>query len=288
MTSRSSTLLAGGFAATECPRWRDGRLWFSDMHGGEVFAMDTAGAHEVVARVNGPGGLGWLPDGRLLVVSQRDRQVLRLDPGGLALHADLADLGNSWINDMWVGGAGRAYVGEMGFDIHAFGRGEGVEPRPANLYAVDRDGRVRVAADELLFPNGIVVDEATGTLLVAESFGFRLTSFAIGADGSLTDRRLWAQLDFAPDGITLDAEGCVWVADPVGRRAVRVAPGGAVLDEITTDRTCLSCALGGDDGRTLFICTTGNTDPHQSLLTRSSRIDVASVAVPAPTTTVRT
>jgi bile acid-coenzyme A ligase len=271
--------LAAGFAATECPRWHDGRLFFSDMHGHAVFALTPGSAPEKIADVHGPGGIGWLPDGRLLVVSQRDRQILRLDPGGLVVHADLSASVQSWLNDLWVDPAGHAYVGEMGFDIHAFGRGEEVQIAPANLWRVDPDGSHQVAARDVFFPNGIVASADGRTLIVAESFRLAVTAFDIADDGTLGDRRLWAQLKFAPDGITLDRDGALWVADPVGKRALRVAEGGEILGAITVDRTCLSCALGGIDGRTLYICTTGHTEPDEAIEHLSSRIDSAPVEV---------
>lgn len=248
------------------------------MHGGAVYAIDETGQIETVAKVPGPGGLGWLPDGRLLIAAQRDRKVLRLDPGGLVVHADLGSLVDSWVNDMWVDGAGRAYVGEMGFDVHALLRGERVDRRKANLYVVHPDGTISVAAEELFFPNGIVVSSDGATLLVAETFARQITSFAVAADGSLSDRQLWASLDFAPDGIALgSSDEDLWVADPAGNRAVRVRHGGEVLEVVTANLKCLSCALGGRDGKRLFLCTTASTDPEESLRLLSSRIDVARV-----------
>lgn len=272
-------VLVEGFAATECPRWHDGRLWFSDMHGHAVHAVTETGELERIAKVNGPGGLGFLPDGRLLAVSQRDRQVLRLDPDGLVVHADLRELGESWINDLWVGATGRAYVGEMGFDVHGFLAGDGTMPCQANVYVVEVDGTTSVGAAEMSFPNGIVLADGGRTLVVAESFAFQLTAFDVAADGTLSGRRSWAGLPFAPDGIDLDSQGRVWVADPGGNRVVLVAEGGEILQVVEADRTCLSCAVGGADGQTLFVCTTESTDPHQSPELLSSRIET--VRLPA-------
>lgn len=270
-------VLADGFAATECPRWHDERLWFSDMHGHAVYAVTETGRLETITNVNGPGGIGFLPDGRMLVVSQRDRQVLRLDPDGLVVHADLTELGASWINDMWVDAVGRAYVGEMGFDIHGFLKGDGTMPCFANLYVVEPDGRVSVGAGEMGFPNGIVLSGDSTTLIVAESLGFQLTAFDIAADGSLGNRRVWADLGFPPDGIAPDAQGRMWVTDPNAARVVRVAEGGEVSAAVDTERKPLSCALGGADGQTLFVCTTDNTDPDEAPELRSSRIEMVKV-----------
>lgn len=276
------TVLADGFAATECPRWHDGRLWFSDMHGGIVVAMTPDGEQEVVAEVNGPGGLGFLPDGRLLVVSQRDRQVLRREPDGLVLHADLSDRSESWVNDMWVDPAGRAFVGQMGFDVHAAMKGELApeDVRNASVFVIQSDGTVGIGAEDLQFPNGIVLGLDEHSLLVAESRGLCISEFRIGGDGSLGDKREWCRLDFAPDGITLDVDGCLWIADPHGHKAVRVAPGGEVLQELATDGMCLSLALGGDDGRTLYVCTTEVTDPEDAPVAKSSHIEQVRVDVP--------
>lgn len=270
-------VLVDGFAATECPRWHDERLWFSDMHGHAVYAVTEAGELETITKVNGPGGIGFLPDGRLLVVSQRDRQVMCLDADGLVVHADLRAFGDSWINDMWVDAAGRAYVGEMGFDIHGFLKGDGTMPCHANVYVVAPEGGVTVGAGEMSFPNGIVLTDAGATLVVAESLGFQLTAFDIAADGSLSNRRVWADLGFPPDGIDCDRQGRMWVTDPNGGRVVRVAAGGDVSAVVETERKPLSCALGGRDGQTLFICTTDSTDPHEAPELRSSRIEMVKV-----------
>jgi sugar lactone lactonase YvrE len=274
----TTRVLADGFAATECPRWLDGRLYFSDMHGGAVFSVAEDGRLDKLADVNGPGGIGFLPDGRMLVVSQRDRLVHRLDPDGLKVHADLSSFGDSWINDMWVHASGNAYVGEMGFDIHGLLAGTGVTPCKANVYLVRPDGSVEVAADEMAFPNGIVVADDGRTLIVAESFALQLTAFDIDSDGSLKNRREWATLGFAPDGIAIDGQGHVWVADPQGARAVRVAPDGTQGDVVMTDRVCLSCAVGGASEPTLFLCTTKSTDPREAPGLQSSRIETASLS----------
>lgn len=282
MTS-TTTVLAAGFAATECPRWHDGELYFSDMFTDTVHAVDGYGATRVVAHVPGrPAGLGWLPDGRLLVVSQHDRVVHRVEPDGtVAVHADLTGQTTSHLNDMCVLPDGRAYVGEMGFDIHAFNeraqRGEDPTEMfaPGRIHLVRPDGSSSVAAEGLLFPNGIVPGHADGTLVVAESFGYKLTAFEIAADGTLTAPRLFAQLTGVPDGIAATAAGHVWVADALTQpyAALLVADGGEVLATVPVGQQCLAVAVGGADERTLYVCTTPTTDPEQAVAQRGSRIE---------------
>ena len=282
-------VLLEGYAMTECPRWYDGRLYFSDMNGGAVYASTEQGAVTKLAEVEDrAGGLGWLPDGRLLVVAQEARRVLRLEAGALVVHADLSDLGTSPLNDMYVAPDGTAYVGDMGFDIHEFGRlmaaGEADRAnalfRPAPIYAVAPDGAVRIAAEDCAFANGIIAGPGDGQVLVAESFALSLTLFRIADDGALVDRKQFAQLSFAPDGIALDADGHVWVADPTGRRVVRIAEGGEELASVDSDLIALSVALGGADLRTLFLCGADVTDPEESKRARGARIDALRVAVP--------
>ena len=243
-----------GLAFPEGPRWHDGRLWFSDQHDRRVVATDADGKSETVVDVpEQPSGLGWLPDGTLLVVSMLDRKLMRYDGSALALHADLSALAPAPCNDMVVDARGRAYVGNFGYDM--FGGGE---YRTTNLVAVDPDGRAWEAADDLAFPNGCVVTPNGRTLIVGESAGARLVAFDIEDDGTLTNRREWAQLQplgATADGICLDAEGAVWIADPLHNAVVRIADGGEVLDRRTTEQGAFACELGGDDGCTLFVCT---------------------------------
>ena len=242
--------LMTGISFGESPRWHDGRLWFSDWGTQEVIAVDPEGESEVVMRVpSSPFCIDWLPDGRLLVVSGREGLLLRREPdGSLATHADLGGLsGHPW-NDIVVDGRGNAYVGNIGFD---FPDGEFA---PGSVALITPDGSARRVADGLAFPNGMVVTPDDSTLIVAESYGNRLTAFDIGADGGLSDRRVWADLDDGvPDGICLDAEGAVWYADVPNERCVRVREGGGVLQTIDLDRGCFACMLGGADGKTLFM-----------------------------------
>ena len=244
-------VLLEGLLFPEGPRWHDERLWFSDMHAHEVVAVDLQGNRETLVHVpNQPSGIGWLPDGRLLVVSMTDRKLLRLDSEGLVEAADLRELASFHCNDMVVDGYGRAYIGNFGSDIF-----EGQEPQGANLVMVTHGGEVRVVASDLMFPNGTVVTPDGGTLIVAESRGRRLTAFDVQADGSLSNRRVWAELDVPPDGICLDAENCIWVAVPGNPGSfVRVAEGGEIRDRIDLERRGgFACALGGPERRTLFL-----------------------------------
>jgi sugar lactone lactonase YvrE len=269
-------VLLDGLAFPEGPRWHDDRLYFSDMHGKRVVAVDMDGKTETIVDVpNQPSGLGWMPDGSMLVVSMVDRKVLRLADGELAEHADLSTLAPAHCNDMVVDRNGRAYVGNFGFDMY------GGEPwRKTNLIAVDPDGTCWIAADELSFPNGPVITPDNDTLIVGESTAARLTAFDIAPDGRLSNRRVWASLreiGATPDGICLDAANSIWVACPATDRCVRVAEGGELLDEVTTGRGTFACALGGPDGRTLFICTADTHEPAAARNALSGRIETVRV-----------
>jgi sugar lactone lactonase YvrE len=271
-------VLLGGLGFGEGPRWHDGRLWFSDMGAARVMAVDLDGRAELVLEVpTRPSGLGWLPDGRLLVVSMRDRRVLRLEPDGeVVVHADLADLASFDCNDMVVDGLGRAYVGNAGFDLSA----RPLEVRAAEVVLVTPDGEARVVDDEVVFPNGSVVTPDGSTLVVAETFGQCLTAFTIAEDGSLTDRRTFALLrGTSPDGICLDAEGAVWVADANGSACLRVREGGEVVDRVDTGRGCFACMLGGADRRTLFLMTAEGFE-GAAIRRRTAAIEVVEVEVP--------
>jgi sugar lactone lactonase YvrE len=241
--------LMSGLAFPESPRWHDGRLWFSDWGAGEVIALDLDGRSEVVARVPSfPMCIDHLPDGRLLIVDSSERRLLRQEPdGSLATHADLAGLSEHPWNEVVVDGRGNAYLNNIGFDFPAG------EFAPGIVALVTPDGAVRQVADGVAFPNGMVVTQDDSTLILAESYGQRLTAFDIAPDGGLANRRVWAGVDDHPDGICIDAEGAVWYGDVGNRRAVRVREGGEVLQRIDLDRGCFACALGGPDGRTLFL-----------------------------------
>lgn len=269
--------LVEGLAFTEGPRWRDGKLFFSDMHMHTVLAADAGGRVDKVCHVpNRPSGLGWLPDGRMLVVSMADRKLMRLDPEGLKLHADLGGLASWDCNDMVVDAQGRAYVGNFGYDLNA-----GAPQKPAELVMVSPDGKAIVVARDLDFPNGAVIAADEKTLIVAETMGNRLTAFDIRPDGSLENRRIWADVGpHSPDGIALDAQGAVWVASPPTRQTIRVFEGGKVTDRIETDQLSIACALGGEDGKTLFLLTAPTLVPEDCRAQCGAKILTARVDVP--------
>ncbi len=276
MSPRPDVLL-DGLLFGEGPRWRDGRLYFSDMHAHRVVAVDDAGRCEEICRVEAqPSGLGWLPDGQMLVVSMTDQKLLRLEPEGLVLHADLSGVARYHCNDMLVDDAGRAYVGSFGFDLHG-----GAKPVPSTLALVLPDGTVHQAADDMRFPNGTVLTPDGRTLIVGESFGARLTAFDVDEAGGLSGRREWARLEGAvPDGICLDSEGAIWVASPVSAEVLRVHEGGRVSRRVPVETQAFACMLGGDDGRNLYICTAADSDPAICQEKPSGRIEVVRVDAP--------
>lgn len=289
-----STLLEGG-SYFEGPRWQNGRWWVSDFYRGAVYTVTQDGTEEEVLSVeHQPSGLGWLPDGSLLVVSMKDHRVLRRSPdGAVELHADLTEYCGGHLNDMVVDSEGRAWVGNFGFDLMSQ-----ADPRPATLVRVDADGMATPVADDLLFPNGSVVSPDGTTLIVGESLGCRYSAFTIEDDGSLTDRRVWAQLaptpsiggfqetlaqvGVGPDGCTLDAEGCIWAADAIGGRCIRVAPGGDVIDEVRAPHGLgtFACMLGGDDGRTLLLCSAPDFFEHNRRDKREAVLFTTAVDAP--------
>jgi sugar lactone lactonase YvrE len=243
-------MLITGIAFGESPRWHDGRLWFADWGAQELIAVDLEGRSEVVVRVPSfPFCVDWLPDGRLLIVSARDRLLLRREPdGSLATHADLSGLSDYPWNEIVVDGRGTAYVNNIGFEFPCG------EFAPGTVALLTPDGSVRQVADGVAFPNGMAVTPDNSTLIVAESYANKLTAFDIVEDGGLSNRRVWADLgDGVPDGLCLDAEGAVWYADVPNKRCVRVREGGEVLQTIDLDRGCFACMLGGPDGKTLFL-----------------------------------
>jgi sugar lactone lactonase YvrE len=271
------TVLLEGLTFPEGPRWRDGRLWFSDFYAHEVIAVDLDGKRETIVRVpNQPSGLGWIPDGRLLVVSMRDKKLLRLDPGGLVEAADLSALAGGWCNDMVVDREGGAYVGNFGFDRYA-----GESPGPADLIRVHPDGTAAVVGEDLQFPNGMAITPDGRTLIVAESSARRLTAYDRAEDGALSNRRVFADLDpNLADGICLDAEGAVWSADPFRNEVICVRDGGEVIQRVATGELgAYACMLGGEDGRTLFVCTNTTMGPPAAEA-RGGRIEFTRVDVP--------
>lgn len=237
------TLLTG-LAMGESPRWHAGRLWFSDWGAQEVVAVDPNRNKEVVVRT--PFGLpfciDWLADGRLLIVAGRENRVVRREmDGSLVTHVALHNISDQAWNEIVVDGRGNIYV----------------NGGPGIIALVTADGSARQVADGLAFPNGMAITPDNTTLIIAESHGKRLTAFDIAPDGSLSSRRFWADLgDGVPDGICLDADGCVWYADVPNRRCVRVREGGEVMQTVNLDRGCFACMLGGADGKTLFLVAT--------------------------------
>jgi sugar lactone lactonase YvrE len=269
--------LAAGIHFGEGPRWHDGRLWFSDMHGLAVMTVDSDGHLERRFEVPGqPSGLGWMPDGSMLVVSMTDRRLLRHDGVRLVEHADLSGVAEWYCNDMVVDAQGRAYVGNFGFDLDEAERtGDWSSASSASVALVGTDGTVSVAATDLKFPNGTVITPDGSTLIVAESMGRRLTAFDVAGDGSLSNRRVWAQLTSClPDGICLDADGAVWAANAGGPQCVRVAEGGQVLEVIETGDPCYACMLGGPDGTTLFVLTCASSGPDECRARATGRVQI--------------
>jgi sugar lactone lactonase YvrE len=277
--------LLDGRAFLEGPRWHDGALYVSDMHGGEVLRVAEDGAAEVVARVPGsPSGLGWLPNGSMLIVSMDDRKLLiSLDDGTIGEAADCSGVAPNEINDMVVDRHGHAFISQFGFDFHG-----GEKMRAAPLLRVDPDGSVHEAGDDFRMANGMVITADQRTLVVAESAGRRLVAFDLADDGTLTNQREWAELpemDF-PDGICIDADDAVWISGPASDRFVRVREGGEVLDVVeTTGRHAIACAIGGSDGHVLFMCTSPTQgEPEKSRAERGAKIETVRVDVPAAPT----
>ncbi len=280
-------VVAEGLYFGEGPRWHDGRLWFSDFYDHAVKSLGPDGDVRVEHQFDDQtSGLGWLPDGRLLVVSMKQLKLLRQEGDGFVEHADLSEFSSFMCNDMVVDGHGRAWVGNFGFDLDGEIRSRGAEAVLAdfpttNLVRVDADGSVHRAASDMAFPNGTVVTPDGSKLIVAESLGMRLSAFDIADDGSLDNRRVWAPLPGrAPDGICLDADGNVWVANALAAECVLVAPGGEILRSVETTRNCFACMLGGADGRELFMVTADGSDHEVATRQRSGQIESVMAASP--------
>ena len=291
--SRQISTIVTGMSYLEGPRWHDQRIWFSDFYTNRVYSAAEDGSDlRTEAEVpQQPSGLGWLPDGRLLIVSMRDGRLLRREADGtLTCHADLSGYLGGLLNDMVVDSQGRVFVGEFGFDLMS-----GADLKPVGLLRVDPDGTVTKAAEDLWFPNGSVITE-DGTLLVDETFGNRVTAFDIAADGSLANRRTWAkfgelpsereigkmigQVVVAPDGCCLDADGAMWIADGLGGRVIRVREGGEIIDEVQAGTGVFACMLGGADGRTLFICAAPDFQEEARKNAREATLLTARVDTP--------
>jgi sugar lactone lactonase YvrE len=287
------TLLEGG-AFFEAPRWHEGRWWVSDFYRHTVYSVTPDGEETEIVRVEQqPSGLGWLPDGSLLIVSMCDHRVLRLAGGALSVHAEVGDLADFHLNDMVVDRRGRAYIGNFGFDLDA-----GADPVTTCVVVVQPDGSVAKAAEDFVFPNGMVITPDGSTLIVGETGAARYVAYTINEDGSLSDRRVWAQigvspplttfaettaqLTFAPDGCCLDAENHIWSANPLGANVARIAPGGAIVDslQLPAGLTALACMLGGEDGRTLLICAAPDFNEQARIAAREAVLLTTTVEVP--------
>jgi sugar lactone lactonase YvrE len=285
---RSTRLLADGIYFGEGPRWHGESLWFSDFYAQAVKSVSAAGDLRIEVEIDDrPSGLGWMPDGSLLIVSMTRRRLLRRGTDGtIAVHADLGGIATFNCNDMVVDGSGRAYVGNFGFDLDAALAARGVQgvlaDHPtADLACIAPDGTARVAARDLHFPNGSVITPDGKTLIVGETLAGVLTAFDIAPDGSLSRRRLWAATwPRVPDGIALDAAGNIWIANPIAPECALIAEGGATVEVIDTGMPCFACMLGGPDGRTLFMLTAPTSSAREAAASPAGKLLIAKVDVP--------
>ena len=287
----STTILREGLFFGEGPRWHEGRLWYSDFYDHAVHAIDLDGNDECIVEIaSQPSGLGWLPNGDLLVTSMLDRKLMRWNGSALSVHADLGDHFTWHANDLLVDQNGRAYIGNFGFDYEVFLDEQGIEGLFADpdslttvMCRIDLDGTISVASAGLIFPNGMVITPDGKTMIAAETLALRLTAFDVAADGSLSNRRVWADLSAhmaAPDGICLDAEGAVWIANALAPKLMRIGEGGVVLEEVETTMNTYACMLGGPEGKHLFAMTAPTSDSRHAPLAPNGAIEVVQVAVP--------
>jgi len=289
MTTYEARVIREGLSFGEAPRWHDERLWYSDFYRHGVFSIDPVGQSErrEITLSTQPSGLGWMPDGSLLVVSMTDQRVLRYVDDTATLHADISPYCGFWANDMVVSATGVAYVGNFGFDLDVMLRDHGVEgllnnpPPTTNLVVVGPSGDICQVVDDMAFPNGAVITPDGATLIVAETLRYRLSAFDVAPDGTLSNRRVFAQLEFVPaDGICLDAEGQIWVAHPQANEVIRVAEGGEVTSRASTSANTFACMLGGSQRRTLFIMTSPTSDRFSLAGTTPAKIEAVEVDVP--------
>ena len=283
---RKLKTLMDGLTFGEGPRWHNNKFYFSDFYSHRVYTLDLEGNYEIIVEVpNQPSGLGWMPDGTMLIVSMKDRKLLAFKDNTLEERADLHELAGFHCNDMVVDEAGNAYIGNFGFNTYA---GEGI--KPTNLILVRPGEDPVVAADDLLFPNGTVITPDNETLIVGETYAARLTAFDKAEDGSLSNRRIWADLKEnaeegpvpLPDGICIDEEGAIWVASPSTSEVIRVHEGGEISERIAVETNAFACMLGGEDKKTLFICTSNGSgvDPDSAVREKSGKIEIVEVDVP--------
>lgn len=279
ITRKILTVIAG-ISFGEAPRWHDGALYLSDIHADRVLRVNPAGTFEVVAQLQKPvSGLGWLPDGRMLVVCMHERKVLRQESNGSMIeHADISSVATWYANDMVVAADGTAYVGNFGFQITPVR----AQPCTAAIACITPAGDVSVAAEGLWFPNGMVISPDGHTMVVAESAARRLSAFDITQEGSLVNPRVWGQMgpNELPDGICLDAEGAIWVASPPTREVLRMREGGEILERIEFEQEAIACMLGGPDRSTLFILTAASRDPEWCRRNHTARVLAVQVDVP--------
>jgi sugar lactone lactonase YvrE len=283
-TLTAEPFLSGLFFG-ECPRWHDGRLWYSDFFDHAVCSVSPDGERRVEVDFDGePAGLGWLPDGRLLINSRLDRAIMRREPDGtIVRHGDLTPWATGNANDMVVASDGQAYAGNFGFDLDGLFDGT-LEPSaisPTSLVRVDPDGSSAEAAADIRFPNGTVITDDGQTLIIAETFGGCLTAFDREADGTLSNRREWAALTgVAPDGICLCADGSVWVSNALAAECVRVGEGGQILERVATTLNCFACMLGDEDRRTLYLVTATDSHAPRARSARNGAIEKVRTTVP--------
>jgi len=285
----AALVVRGGLGFGEAPRWHDGRLWYSDFYRRAIYSMATDGSDEVLEHevVTQPSGLGWLPDGDLLCVSMIDRRVLRFTGAQVADFADISAYCEFWANDMVISSSGHSYVGNFGFDLDTRLKELGVEaflatpPPTTNLVVLDPNGEVIQVVADMHFPNGTVITPDAGTLIVGETMANRLTAFDIAPDGTLSNRRVWAQFDFvATDGMCLDAEGQIWLANAVSKTCLRVKEGGEVTASVTCTQNAYACMLGGEDRRNLYVMTAPTSDRFKIAEVTRGRIEMVRVETP--------
>lgn len=290
MDNYTSRVIHEGLSFGEGPRWHEGRLWFSDFYRHGVYSISSDGTDERLEHsVPGqPSGLGWLPNGDLLCVSATDHRVLRFSESGESTFADISEHCGFWANDMVVSSTGHSYVGNFGFDLDLLLKEGGEDalfaspPLTTNLVVLDPQGRVIQTVPEMDFPNGSVITPDGKTLIVGETLAFRLSAFDIGSDGTLSNRRVWAQLELVfTDGMCLDADGQIWLANAISKQCLRVKEGGEITGEVTTTQHAYACMLGGPGGTTLYIMTSPSSDRFTTAGVTEAKIEVVEVTSPS-------
>jgi sugar lactone lactonase YvrE len=285
----TALVVRGSLGFGESPRWHEGRLWYSDFYRRAIYSMAADGTGEVLEHeiVTQPSGLGWLPNGDLLCVSMVDQRVVRFSDKKVSTFADISEYCTFWANDMVVSQIGYSYVGNFGFDLDTRLKELGVEaflatpPPSTNLVVLDSDGNVVQVVPEMDFPNGTVITPDGSTLIIGETMGSRLTAFDINKDGTLGNRRVWAQFDFmATDGMCLDAQGQIWLANAVSKTCVRVKEGGEVTGTVNCTQNAYACMLGGEDRRNLYVMTAPTSDRFKIAELTRGRIEMVHVETP--------